>query len=134
MRWRTAGGRQQCCTFRGPSNVKAIAAKQYIEAQGALVTRAQVYAAIDPTSSQVMPRPPTMLLRDWIERWLTLKVDVAATAYAEYARILRGQVTAELRHLPVAQISRYEHLDPWKAELTRKMMPAVGLHCLVRYG
>jgi integrase len=65
-----------------------------------------------------------MLLRDWIERWLALKVDVAATTYAEYARILRGRVTAELGHLPVAQISRYEHLDPWKADLARRMMPA----------
>jgi integrase len=65
-----------------------------------------------------------MLLRDWIERWLTSKADVAATTYAEYARILHGRVTAELGHLPVARISRYEHLDPWKAELARTMMPA----------
>jgi uncharacterized protein (TIGR02679 family) len=77
VRWRAAGGRQQCCTFRGPSNIKAVVAKQYIEAQGALVSRAQVYAAIDPTSSavrgcpsarrtgrspQAMPRPPTILV------------------------------------------------------------------------
>ncbi len=74
VRWRAAGGRQQCCTFRGPSNDKAIAAKQYVEAQGALMTRTQVYAAIDPTAAPALARPPTVLLREWIERWLAVKL------------------------------------------------------------
>ncbi|MFF5085031.1 tyrosine-type recombinase/integrase [Actinoplanes sp. NPDC000266] len=124
VRWRAACGRQQCCTFSGPSNIKALAAKQYVEAQGALVTRAQVYAAIDPSSSRALPRPPTTPLRQWIERWLALKVDIAPTTHAEYARILRGRVAAEFGDLQVAEISRYEHLDPWKAALSRELMPA----------
>ena len=55
-----------------------------------MVTLARVYAAIDPSSSRALPRPPTMLLREWIARWLALKVDAAPTTHAEYARILRG--------------------------------------------
>ena len=58
--------------------MKAVAAEQYIEAHGAQVSCAQVYAAIDPTTSRALARPPTVLLNEWIERWLTLKVDVAA--------------------------------------------------------
>jgi integrase len=124
VRWRATGGRQQCCTFRGPSNVKAVAAKQYVEAQGALVTRAQVYAAFDPGRFQASPRPPAPLLRVWIERWLAVKVDVAPATHVEYTRILRGRVAADLGDLRVAEISRHEHLDPWKAALSRQLMPA----------
>src|SRR5690349_18445993 len=72
VRWRAAAGRQQCCTFRGPSMVTAAAAKQYIEAHGANVSSTQVYAAIDPTASRALARPPTMLLNEWIGQWLTL--------------------------------------------------------------
>ncbi|MEV4708708.1 site-specific integrase [Actinoplanes sp. NPDC049316] len=124
VRWRAAGRRQQCCTFSGPSTVKAVAAKQYVEAHGAHVSRAQVYAAIDPSSSRTLARPPTVLLREWIDRWLALKVDVAATTHAEYARILRGRVATHLGDLPVGEITRHEHLDPWKAALSRELMPA----------
>ncbi len=132
VRWRAAAGRQQCCTFAGPSDVKAVAAKQYVEAQGAQVSSAQVYAAIDPTASRALARPPTVLLREWIERWLALKVDVAVTTHAEYARTLRGRVAASLGHLPVAEITRHEHLDPWKAALARELMPAgVRKHWIV---
>ncbi|MGX6604062.1 hypothetical protein ACWKSP_18275 [Micromonosporaceae bacterium Da 78-11] len=93
---------------------------------------AQVYAAIDPTASRALPRPPTVLLREWIERWLALKVDVAATTHAEYARILRGRIATHLGDLPVAEITRHAHLDPWKAALSRELMPAgVRKHWIV---
>lgn len=127
VRWCSGSGRQQCCTFHGPSNLKAVAAKQFVEALGATVSSAQVYAAIDPAASQAAPRPPTPLLRDWIEQWLAVKVDVAASTHAEYAWLLRGRVAAELGHLPIADITRHEHIDPWKARLARQMTPA-GVH------
>ncbi|MEV4708637.1 site-specific integrase [Actinoplanes sp. NPDC049316] len=124
VRWRAAGGRQQCCTFRGPSNLKAAAAKQFIEAHGARVSRAQVYEAIDPDRCTTSRGRPSPLLRDWIERWLAVKVDVSAATHAEYAGILRGRVAADLGDVRVAEISRHEHLDPWKAALSRQLMPA----------
>ena len=52
------------------------------------------------------------------------QIDVAATTHAEYARILRGRVAAQLGDLQIAEISRFEHLDPWKAVLSRELMPA----------
>ncbi|MEV6301282.1 site-specific integrase [Actinoplanes sp. NPDC051861] len=123
MRWRFAG-LQPCCTFRGPSDVKAIAAKQYIEAQHHQVTASQVYAAIDPDSRKAPHREPTPLLRDWIETWVAQKVDVSPGTHAEYARLLRRRVVRDLGDLRVGDITRHEHLDPWKAALSRELMPA----------
>ncbi|MEU8820560.1 site-specific integrase [Actinoplanes sp. NPDC048796] len=119
LRWRFAG-RQQCCTFRGPSDAKAAAAKQFAEAQQHKVTSSQVYAAFDPA---LVRRRRAPLLRDWIERWLELKIDVSPATHAEYARILRTRVTHDLGALRVDEITRHEHLDPWKAALARELMP-----------
>ncbi len=52
------------------------------------------------------------------------QIDVAVTTHAEYALILRGRVAAQLGDLQIAEISRFEHLDPWKAALSRELMPA----------
>lgn len=68
-------------------------------------------------------RPSTPPLRDWIERWLAIKIDVAPATHVEYTRILRGRITADLGDLRIAEISRHEHLNPWKAALSRQLMP-----------
>ena len=83
LRWRF-DGHHQCCTFREPAAVKAIAAKHYIESRHHQVTSAQVYAAIDPDSPGA-ERTATPLLRDWIEHWITMKIDVASSTHYEYA-------------------------------------------------
>lgn len=122
IRWRKAG-QHQCCTFRGPSNVKAIAAKHYVESRRHLVTAAEVYATFDPDSTKAAPAV-TPLLRDWIESWIRLKVDVSPATHAEYARILRRRVAADLGDLRVGEITRHDHLDPWKAGLAQELRPA----------
>ncbi|MFB9363038.1 tyrosine-type recombinase/integrase [Actinoplanes nipponensis] len=123
LRWRYAG-RLQCCTFRGPSPAKALAAKQYVEAQAHQLFSAAVYAAIDPGSPKAQHRPQSPLLRDWIERWLALKIDVSPTTHAEYTRLLRHRVVRDLGDLRVGDISRHAHLDSWKAALAAELMPA----------
>ncbi|MEV8509733.1 site-specific integrase [Actinoplanes sp. NPDC051475] len=123
LRWRYAG-RLQCCTFRGPTPAKALAAKKYIEAQAHQVASAAVYAAIDPGSPKAPRRPQTPLLRDWIKRWLTVKIDVSPTTHAEYARLLHHRVVRDLGDLRIGDVSRHEHLDPWKAALAKDLMPA----------
>jgi integrase len=121
-----------CCTFRGPSTRKAIAAKLYVEVHQHQVDSGQVYAAIDPDCARAPARKKTPLLRDWIERWVRLKVDLSPTTHAEYARLLRYRVARDLGDLHVGDITRYDHLDPWKADLARELAPAgVRKHWLV---
>ncbi|MBG0568727.1 tyrosine-type recombinase/integrase [Actinoplanes aureus] len=123
LRWRYAG-RQPCCTFAGPADTKAKAAKVYVEARQHQVDSAQVYAAIDPDSARAPARRNTPLLRDWIERWVRMKIDVSSGTHAEYARMLRSRVARDLGDLRVGDITRYDHLDPWKAALSREAAPA----------
>ena len=122
LRWRF-DGHHQCCTFRDPAAVKAIAAKHYIESRHHQVTSAQVYAAIDPGSPGA-ERTATPLLRDWIEHWIAMKIDVAASTHYEYAQLLRRRVVRDLGDLRVGDISRHDHLDPWKAALAQQLRPA----------
>ncbi|WP_378078183.1 tyrosine-type recombinase/integrase [Actinoplanes sichuanensis] len=131
LRWRKAG-RLMCCTFRGPSDRKALAAKLYVEVHQHQVDSGQVYAAIDPDCARAPARKKTPLLRDWIERWVRLKVDLSPATHAEYARLLRYRVVRDLGDLHVGDITRYDHLDPWKADLARELAPAgVRKHWLV---
>jgi integrase len=127
VRWQAGrAGRKQCCTFRGPSDAKAVAAQHFIQTREHRVTSLEVYAAIDP-GSHTAPAPAlslTPLLADWIERWLRLKIDLAASTHAEYARLLHRRVVPDLGGLWVAEISRDEHLDEWKAGLARTLSPA----------
>ena len=110
VRWQAGrAGRKQCCTFRGPSDAKAVAAQHFIQAREHRVTSIEVYAAIDPRPAESAGLPPTPLLREWIERWLRLKIDVAETTHAEYARILRSRVGPDLGDLRVAEINRHDH-------------------------
>jgi len=122
LRWRAAG-QHQCCTFREPSSIQAIAAKHYVESRHHQVTSAQVYAAIDPDSPRAA-RVATPLLRDWIEQWIKLKIDVCPGTHYEYARLLRRRVAKDLGDLRVGDITRHDHLDPWKAALTQELQPA----------
>ncbi|BFU43897.1 tyrosine-type recombinase/integrase [Krasilnikovia sp. MM14-A1004] len=128
VRWQAGrAGRRQCCTFRGPSMEMALAAKTLAESRHHRITSSEVYAALDPRL--IMPPsalPPSMTptLRDWIDRWLTLKIDVAASTHAEYTRLLNHRVIGDLGHLPVDLISRFEHLDPWKASLAKDLAAA----------
>jgi hypothetical protein len=116
VRWRAGrAGRTQHCTFPGPSRQKALAAKHLAEAHQHRITSAEVYLAVDPDRLQRARHTRAPLLRDWIERWLALKVDVATTTHAEYARLLRRSVIPELGHIPVCDLSRLLHLDPWTA-------------------
>lgn len=122
LRWRFAG-EHQCCTFRDPSGVTAIAARHYVESRHHRVGSGEVYAAIDPDSPKAV-RAASPLLRDWIERWIALKIDVSPGTHYEYARLLRRRVAHDLGDLRVADISRLEHLDPWKAALADELRPA----------
>ncbi|MBL7261593.1 site-specific integrase [Actinoplanes sp. LDG1-01] len=103
----------------------ALAAKTLAESRHHRISSGEVYAALDPRMI-IQPPPPstTPTLRDWIERWLTLKIDVAASTHAEYARLLRHRVIADLGDIPVDQISRFDHLDPWKAGLAKDLAAA----------
>ncbi|MEU4157885.1 tyrosine-type recombinase/integrase [Actinoplanes sp. NPDC026670] len=101
----------------------------YVEVRQHQVDSDQVYTAIDPDSPRAPAQKQTPLLRDWIERWVRLKVDVRSTTHAEYARLLRCRVVRDLGDLRVGDITRYDHLDPWKAALSRELAPAsVGKH------
>jgi hypothetical protein len=122
VRWRAGrGGRQHCCTFH--TRTKATAAKLLAEAHDHRIGSDDVYLAVDP--DRLRPsRGSTPLLRDWIEQWLRLKIDVAASTHAEYARMLRRSVAAELGHLHVGDLSRDLHLNPWKAKLAQRLKPA----------
>ena len=122
LRWRFAG-KHQCCTFRQPASIKAIAAKHYIESRHHQVTSAQVYAAIDPDSPGAV-RMATPLLRDWIERWIQMKIDVASGTHYEYAQLLRRRVVGDLGDLRVGDITRHDHLDPWKTPLANCVQAA----------
>lgn len=82
-----------------------------------------MYAAIDPDSPKAV-RVASPLLRDWIERWIALKIDVSPGTHDEYTRLLRRRVAHDLGHLRVADITRHEHLDPWKAALAQQLRPA----------
>jgi integrase len=127
VRWQAGrAGRRQCCTFRGPSMDRALAAKQLAESRRHRITSSEVYAALDPKRA-IPPPPPgptTRNLRDWVEHWLSIKIDVAGSTHAEYARLLRHRVISDLGHLGVDQISRFEHLDPWKARLSKDLAAA----------
>lgn len=122
MRWRFAG-EHQCCTFRDPSGVKAIAARHYVESRHHRVRSGEVYAAIDPDSPKAV-RAASPLLRDWIEHWIAMKIDVSPGTHDEYARLLRRRVAQDLGDLRVAELTRHEHLDPWKAALAKELRPA----------
>jgi len=63
-------------------------------------------------------------LEDWIETWLTLKVDVADSTHKEYARMLRERVVPELGKFYVDEIDREKDVDPWKVNLSAALMPA----------
>ncbi|GIF45224.1 hypothetical protein [Actinoplanes xinjiangensis] len=116
LRWRFAA-RQECCTFRGPSDTKAIAAKLYVEVRQHQVNVGQVYAAIDPDSAKAPARKQTPLLRDWIKRWVKLKVDVSPATHTEYARLLRYRVARDLGDLRIGDITRYDHLGAFPLDL-----------------
>ena len=123
VRWRAGrGGRQHCCTFH--TRQKAVATKLLAEAHDHRIGSYDVYLAVDPDRLGPSRRRATPLLRDWIEQWLRLKIDVAASTHAEYARILRRSVAAELGHLHVGDLSRDLHLNPWKAKLAQRLKPA----------
>ncbi|WP_433294181.1 tyrosine-type recombinase/integrase [Actinoplanes sp. CA-030573] len=122
LRWRSSG-EHQCCTFRDPSGMTAIAARHYIESRRHRVTSGEVYAAIDPQSPKAV-RAASPLLRDWIERWIAMKIDVSPGTHYEYARLLRRRVARDLGDLRVADITRLEHLDPWKAALAQQLRPS----------
>jgi len=125
VRWQAGrAGRRQCCTFRGPSADTALAAKQLAESRRHRITSSEVYATLDPKHVTPPPVSGSQNLRDWVERWLTVKIDVAASTHAEYARLLRHHVISDLGDLHVDQISRFDHLDPWKAGLSRKLSAA----------
>lgn len=122
VRWRAGrGGRQHCCTFG--TRKHAVAAKLLAEAHGHRIGSNDVYLAVDP-DRLVPSRRSTPLLRDWIEHWLRLKIDVAASTHAEYARMLRRSVAAELGHVHVGDLSRDLHLNPWKAKLAQRLKPS----------
>jgi len=122
VRWRAGrGGKQNCCTFY--TRVKALAAQALADAHDHRISRDDVYLAVDPDRLGPARRRATPLLRDWIEQWLRLKIDVAPRTHAEYARILRS-VAVELGHLHVGDLSRDLHLNPWKAQLAQRLKPA----------
>jgi len=126
VRWQAGrAGRRQCCTFRGPSMDTALAAKMLAESRHHRITSSEVYAALEP-GLVMQPPPPsaTPTLRDWIERWLAIKIDVAASTHAEYSRLLKHRVTSDLGYLLVDHIGRFEHLDPWKANLSKDLSAA----------
>ena len=105
VRWRAGrGGRQHCCTFA--TKAKAVAAMLLAEAHDHRIGSDDVYLAVDPHRLGPSRRRATPLLRDWIEDWLRSKIDVAASTHAEYARLLRHWVTAELGHVRVGDLSR----------------------------
>ena len=123
MRWRAGrGGKQHCCTFH--TKVKARAAQALADAHDHRISSDDVYLAVDPDRLGPTRRRATPLLRDWIEQWLRLKIDVTPRTHAEYARILRRSVAVELGHLHVGDISRDLHLNPWKAQLAQRLKPA----------
>ncbi|NMO53445.1 site-specific integrase [Actinoplanes sp. TBRC 11911] len=82
-------------------------------------------AYIEETGTSAETEPTaTPLLRDWIERWITLKIDVSPGTHAEYARMLRHRAAIDLGDLRVGDITRHDHLDPWKASLAQQLRPA----------
>ncbi|MFI5497272.1 tyrosine-type recombinase/integrase [Actinoplanes sp. NPDC051859] len=110
-----------------------MAAAKLAEARKHRITAEEVYNAIlGLTEDLELPEEPeTPYLADWIEEWLTLKVDVAESTKAEYARLLRGQWISDeldgrtaLAKLRVGEIDRVEDIDPWKATLSAHLMPA----------
>ncbi|WP_285689004.1 site-specific integrase [Actinoplanes sp. NBRC 103695] len=130
VRWRS--GRQggwQTCTFA--DGKLAEAAQNLATARGHKISDTDVYVAIlgmkdeveeDLGEDEAVPTAP--LLRDWIEEWLTLKVDVVPRTHKEYARLLRARVVPELGDLRVDEIDRDQHLDPWKVKLSSELMAA----------
>ncbi|MET3421017.1 integrase [Actinoplanes tereljensis] len=103
----------------------ALAAKLLAESRHHRITGSEVKAALDPKMIIAPPLPSmTPTLRDWVERWLALKIDVAASTHAEYTRLLHHRVIGDLGGLYVDQISRFDHLDPWKASLSKDLAAA----------
>jgi integrase len=123
VRWRAGrGAKQYCCTFA--SYGKALAAKLLAEAHDHRLSSTEVYLAVDPDRLGSSGRRATPPLRDWIEQWLRLKIDVAPRTHTEYARILRRSVAPQLGHVHVGDLSRDLHLNPWKAQLAQRLKPA----------
>jgi len=123
VRWRAGrGGKQHRCTFH--TRVKATAAQALADAHDHRISSDDVYLAVDPDRLGPSRRQATPLLRDWIEQWLRLKIDVTPRTHAEYAQILRRSVAVELGHLHVGDLSRDLHLNPWKAKLAQRLKPA----------
>ena len=131
VRWRSGwDGRPQTCILAGPSMELALAAKRLAEARHHKITDAEVYAAIlgvqDEEEQDALLTP---LLRDWVEEWLNLKVDVAASTHAEYTWLLRSRVVPALGELRVGDIDRETDIEPWRAELSQKLTPASQRRC-----
>lgn len=124
VRWRAGrNSPTQSCTFHDEDT--ALAAKRLAEARSHRITDTEVYAAVLgylTESAEANDDPECPLLRDLIEEWIELKVDVEADTKKEYARILRGRWVTEtvgtvpaLADLRVDEIDRAAHIDPWKA-------------------
>jgi integrase len=129
VRWRSGRkGDWQTCTFA--TEELASAAKDLAKARNHKISDTDVYAAIlgmdqveedelDEEGRITVPR-----LEDWIETWLTLKVDVAESTHKEYARMLRSRVVPELGKLYVDEVDREKDVDQWKVNLSAALMPA----------
>jgi integrase len=123
VRWRVGRGAAHCCcTF--DSHAKALAAKLLAEAHHHRLGSHDVYLAVDPDRLRPARRRATPPLRDWVEQWLRLKIDVASSTHAEYSRILRRSVVPAMGHVHVDDLSRDLHLNPWKAQLAQRLKPA----------
>lgn len=133
VRSSVAWGRQgewQTCTFANEELAEA--ARDLATARGHKISDTDVYVAILGVKDEVEEDlgedeavvPTAPLLRDWIEEWLTLKVDVVPSTHKEYARMLRARVVTEMGDLRVDEIDRDRHLDPWKVKLSSELMAA----------
>ena len=127
VRWQAGRtGRREVCTF--PKIELAEAAVQLAEARKHKITDREVYAAVygwdEEDDDETIDTP---LMGDFIEEWITNKVDVADTTKAEYARMLRTRVIPMFGGLHVGEITRLADIDPWKSYLCEDLQPA-GVH------
>jgi integrase len=123
VRWRAGRSSPwENCTF--PTEKEAKAAKQLAETRNHKISSSEVYKVILGIVDEKPAEDLTPKLRDWIEQWISLKVDIAPSTHAEYARLLRGRVVPELGKVRLAELTREDHIDPFKAKLAQELMPA----------
>ena len=142
VRWRAGRqGETQTCTFHDEKLAET--ARDLAKARDHKISDTEVYAALLGflTQPAVPETAGSPYIKELIEEFLEQKVDVKESTKKEYARLLHGTwVTQNVGDVPalaglrVTELDRDKHVNPWKAEVSKALAPALSTQALGRAG